>query len=164
MSNKQARNNLEKQYGKGCMFKKAKIEDKIEQKKTIKTYKQFKEEKRYTGKFIRLYESQMNYHHLVHKSEGGETSIENGAIVNSLAHIYMHSLPREEEEIINNELREYKRQSDECKVVFVDDLDFDFRVIPMEFKPSELDKKKGKYDRAKEMGNFKKIKKELEDR
>ena len=161
-ANSRVRKNLEKQYGKGCMFKNAHIEEKIEKKRTIKTYKQFKEERKYTGKFITLYESQMNYHHLKHRSEGGETTIENGAVVSSLAHMYLHSLPREQEEYINNELRRYKQESDECRVVLVDDLELPFKIVPMEFKPKDLEKKK--YDRAKEMEDFKKISKDLEDR
>ena len=139
-SNKKARQKLEKEYGKGDMFKKANIEEKIEKKKTIKTYKKFLEERHYTGKFIKLYKKQMNYHHLKHKSEGGETTIENGAIVSALAHMYMHSLPREQEEFINDELRKYKQEIDECKVVLVDDLDVPYKVNPMEFSIKEKHK------------------------
>ena len=82
----------------------------------------------------------MNYHHLKHKSEGGETTIENGAIVSALAHMYMHSLPREQEEFINDELRKYKQEIDECKVVFVDDLDVPYKVNAMEFSIEEKKK------------------------
>ena len=48
-------------------------------------------------------------HHLRHRSENGATSIENGANVAEVAHQYMHSLPRDQEEIINNMLRQWKR-------------------------------------------------------
>ena len=51
--NSKARQQLESIYGKGCMFKKARIEDQIEALKTIKTYKTFLRETRYTGKKIR---------------------------------------------------------------------------------------------------------------
>jgi hypothetical protein len=47
-------------------------------------------------------------HHLQHKSEKGATTVENGANVAEVAHQYMHSLPREQEEIINDMLREWK--------------------------------------------------------
>ncbi len=146
-SNKTARQKLEKEYGKGCMFKKANIEEKIEKKKTIKTYKKFLEERHYTSKFIKLYKKQMNYHHLKHKSEGGETTIENGAIVSALAHMYMHSLPREQEEFINDELRKYKQEIDECKVVFVDDLDVPYKVNTMEFSIKEKYKEREEEER-----------------
>ena len=56
-------------------------------------------------------------HHLQHKSEGGPTTIENGANVAEVAHQYMHSLPREQEEIVNNMLRQWK---DEFKIGVVE--------------------------------------------
>ena len=108
-SNKQARKELERIYGKGCMFSKAKIAEKIEARGGIKTYKQYKETVRYKrSKKIQM-EKTMNYHHLKHKKDGGKATIENGAVVNSLAHQYLHSLPREQEEVINNMLRDYKK-------------------------------------------------------
>jgi len=149
--NKKVREKLEKQYGKGCMFKKAKVEEKIE-KRVIKTYRKFIENRKYTGKVIEFYESQMNLHHLKHKAEGGATTVENSAEVCSLAHMYMHSLPRGQEEIINNILREYKRQIDECEVV-VDDVDVPFTVIPVEFYVDE----RGKYNRAKKKQEDKRL-------
>lgn len=136
------------------MFKKAGIEQKIEQKKTIKTYRRFLEEKRYTGKKIKHYEEIMTMHHLRHRSEEGKTDIQNGSVVNSLAHTYMHSLPREQEEYINNELREYKRQhSKECTVEFVDYLPLDFEVKAMVITPEEMQPSK-KYNRARDKREF----------
>ena len=160
--NKKIREQLERQYGKGCMFKKAKIEEKIEAKKIIKTYKKFLEEKHFKGKLIKLYNSQMNLHHLKHKSEGGETTLENGAVLSSIAHMYIHSLPREQEEFVNNQLREYKRQVDECKVVFVDDLKVPYEVKATEFNLEE--KMQGEYNRAKEKAETRKASEEYIDR
>ena len=51
-------------------------------------------------------------HHLKHRSEGGDTSVENGANVAEVAHQYLHSLPRDQEEIINNMLRQWKDDFD----------------------------------------------------
>lgn len=148
-SNKKIRKRLEKKYGKGCMFKKAHIEEKIEAKRTIKTYKQFIEEKHFTGKMIYIYENQMNLHHLVHRAEGGETTMENGAVVNSLAHMYMHSLPREQEEEINEELRQYKQDIDECKIVLVDDIETPYKICPLEIFLEERGYKKEKGEEEK---------------
>lgn len=144
--NKKIRKRLEKKYGKGCMFKKAHIEEKIEAKRTIKTYKQFIEEKHFTGKMIYIYENQMNLHHLKHRSEGGETTMENGAVVNSLAHMYMHSLPREQEEFINEELRQYKQDIDECKIVLVDDIETLYKICPLEIYIRGYDRNKRKQE------------------
>lgn len=107
-TNKVARQRLEAQYGKGCMFYKAHIPEQLEKLTTIKTYKKFLQETRYSGKKIRLLERNMTYHHLRHVSEGGKATDENGAVVNELAHRYIHSLPREDEEVVNNMLRQYK--------------------------------------------------------
>lgn len=163
--NKKIREELEKIYGKGCMFEKAKIAEKIEQKKTIKTYKKFIEGKRFSGKIIKKYKDTMTLHHLQHRSEKGKTTVENGAVVNSLAHMYLHSLPRNQEEFINNELREYKRQIDEnrnageCEVVLADDLEVPYEVQAIEFSVNE----KGKYNRAKKLQEDRKMIKEWEE-
>lgn len=154
-SNKKARELLEKIYGKGCMFKRARIAERIEAMGGIKTYKKFLEEKHYTLKEIRRYENIMTYHHLKHREDGGKATPENGAEINLLAHSYSHSLPRHQEEIINNMLRSYK-QSVECKVVLVDDLELPFTVVATEIIPAELEKKKLKYNRAKEKRKWKK--------
>lgn len=108
MNNKGAKHDLEVVYGKGCMFKRAHIEELIERIGNIKTYRQYKEEMHYKRRKVNSLESSLTYHHLKHRSEGGHTTIDNGAVVNELAHRYMHSLPREQEEVINDILREFK--------------------------------------------------------
>lgn len=63
---------LEKVYGKGCMFKKAKVEEQIyalRSKRIIKSYKSFLKETKYTLKKIKQLEGNMTYHHLQHRSE-----------------------------------------------------------------------------------------------
>lgn len=107
MTNKGVRELLEIIYGKDCMFYKAKIPERLKGT-NIKGYKQFIGELHYKSKKLHILERTLTLHHLKHQSEGGETTIENGAVVNELAHRYLHSLPREQEEIINNMLREYK--------------------------------------------------------
>ena len=152
--NRKIREELERIYGKGCMFQKAKVEKRIEEIGGIKTYKQFKEQHRFTLKRERVFENMMTYHHLIHKSEGGETTVENGAVVASLPHMYMHSLPREQEEIINDMLRNFK----ECKVVYED---FE---SPIKIKIRELSiDKRGRLER-RDKNEMAKLKKEYEDR
>lgn len=159
--NRKIREALERIYGEGCMFQKARIEQRIEELGGIKTYKQFKEEHKYTLKKIKAFENIQTLHHLVHKSEKGQTTIENGAVVNSLAHTYLHSLPRADEEKINDMLREYKK----CKVEFVDDLDTEIEVKTVLIKPSSLSKsEKIDRERRKKDKEWKRIKKEWEDR
>ena len=95
---------------------------------------------------IYIYENQMNLHHLIHRAEGGKTTVENGAVVNSLAHMYMHSLPREAEEFINEELRQYKQDIDECKVVLVDDIETPYKICPLEIHIKRYDRNKKKQE------------------
>jgi hypothetical protein len=178
-SNRSARQELEVIYGKGDMFKKAKIEEQVVQLKTIKTYKKFVTETRYTGKKIRQLEKNMTYHHLRHQSEGGRATIENGAIVNELAHRYLHSLPREQEEIINNMFRRYKMTGGimlptedglSVQSTFSIDLDFDIDkedclIIEAFDNTPEILEKRNKYNRAKAKRDFKQqVEEELYDK
>jgi len=106
--NKSKREELERIYGAGSMFQKARTEEYIETLPRIKGIKQFIKEKHYSGKILKQLRKQMQYHHMKHKSEGGKTTLENGAVVDAVEHPYMHSLPREYEEVINNHIRQWK--------------------------------------------------------
>lgn len=108
-SNKGARKELERIYGKQCMFEKARIAEQIEARGGIRTYREFKEHVKFKKSKRVQMEKTLTFHHLRHKSQQGKSEAENGALVNGLAHIYMHSLPREQEEVINNMLRDYKK-------------------------------------------------------
>ena len=150
--NQKVREELAKEYGNECMFKKAVSEKELKRRK-IKTYKQFIEEKRYTLKFIEHYEGIMTLHHLKHVEEGGETTKENGAIVSALGQFYIHSLQRSDEEVINNMLRVYKK----CKIEFVDDLDTGIELAFTDLQVYDNKKeKKDKFNRAKEKENSRK--------
>lgn len=175
--NKKIKNQLIRLYGNGCFFERAHIAEKIEQMGGIKTYKTFLEEKKYTGKKI-IY--QLSLHHLVHRSENGATSVYNGANVSTIAHQYLHSLPRDQEEIINNELRQFKYQIDMARMSVGDkNLSFekinipdgalnmeDVIEIPLEDNSklqAETEKKKPKFNRAKEKRQFQQMIEESEE-
>lgn len=172
--NKSIRIALAQVYGSGCMFKKSGAEKYIEKLGHIKTYKKFKEERHYTSKKIKALENLLTLHHLKHKSEGGKASIENGAIVNSLAHQYMHSLPRNQEEVINDYLREYKKQieSQELPVIIDDSLEAPFEISCAEISLEDnkfivrklTEKEIKKKEKAKEKRELQRIRKEFEDR
>lgn len=103
--NKNIKQQLIAIYGKQCMFERAKVAQKIEAMGGIDNFQTFVSKKKYKGKSISY---QLSLHHLKHRSEGGDTSVENGALVSEIAHQYLHSLSRENEEIANNMLREWK--------------------------------------------------------
>ena len=107
-SNKQVHNELARIYGNKCMFLASHCD-------TVH-YKQYKA--RYTSKQLQKLIKNITVHHLKHRSEGGHTDIKNCSLVSELAHRYIHTLPRDEEEIINNKIRQYK----ECKVELADDI------------------------------------------
>lgn len=78
---------------------------------------------------------------------GGKTTIQNGVIINILAHRYIHSLPREQEEIINDYLREWKKQNySKCEISFVNEIETDFEIDLAELEVEEEIKK---FNRAK---------------
>ena len=151
--NKAIRERLERIYGKGCMFQKAHIAQRIEEIGGIKTYKQYIQQHKYSFKKVKKLEETMTLHHLKHRADEGRTSEQNGAVINALAHGYLHSLPRNEEEIINNMLRDYKWRIDngrECKIELVDTLDIGVEVKVAEISFSEeIRPPKEKFNRAK---------------
>jgi hypothetical protein len=142
-SNKSAREELERIYGKKCMICQG-----------IRTIYPPKVQKGiYKGKSIA---KQLTYHHLVPKSLKGQTNVNNGAILCTNCHRWLESLPKMNREQINNELREYKREhSQECTVVYVDRLDVNFKVNAFVFTPEELQPKQ-KYNRAKDKREYQK--------
>nr|DAS67811.1 MAG TPA: hypothetical protein [Caudoviricetes sp.] len=87
MSNKKARQALERIYGKGCMMEKAGIR-KI--------------------KGIKKQDRQITYHHLRPKRLGGQATVENGANLAKYNHEWLESLSVQQRERINNQLRAYK--------------------------------------------------------
>ena len=87
MSNKKARQELERIYGKGCMMEKAGI-------------------RKITG--VKKQDRQITYHHLRPKRLGGQATVENGANLAKYNHEWLEKLSVQQREKINNQLRAYK--------------------------------------------------------
>lgn len=146
-------------YGKGCMFQKAKVAETLRRLGVEPTYSTFK--RKYKLNEQQTLERRMTLHHLKHKSEGGPTTIENGAIVNELAHRYLHILKRNNEELANNLMRDWKRNIDngyeECEVQLVPEeeieqpYELDVAALEFDLKGQIKVKKKAKkkYNRSK---------------
>ena len=150
-SNKSAREELERIYGKKCMICQG-IKDIYPPKPHKGTFK---------GKSIAR---QLTYHHLIPKRLKGQTNVNNGAVLCTSCHRWLESLSEFNREQINNALREYKRQhSQECTVEYVDKLDTDFKINAFVFVPEDLEPKK-KYNRAKDKREFEKRIREEEER
>jgi hypothetical protein len=145
-SNKSIRQQLEKIYGKDCMFQKARVAERLAQIEGVLTYHKFVEQQHYTQRKIQKLEKNMTLHHLQHVSEGGTTTVKNGANINEMAHRYLHNgLNREQEEIANNMLREYK----ECKVQLDDNFSPEFEVCALSIMISDNDVKIEPLERVK---------------
>ena len=73
-------------------------------------------------------------------------------------HSWFHQQSPQAQGYMNALFQEYKRQVDECQVVFVDKLDLGFEIKPVTFTIDErgqiLDTKKEKYNRAKVKEEF----------
>ena len=153
-NNKKAKEELMKLYGKGCMFEKAQIAERIAKMGGIKTYASYLAGKKFKGKSIK---KQLTYHHLQHKSDGGRATVDNGAVVEATAHAYMHSLPRHQEEIINNMLRAYKINFMELNqgqvlgsgTVEIED-EIEYISIPIEQDEAEIRRARAIYEKKKQ--------------
>lgn len=165
-TNKVAREELIRLYGKESMFKSSGAEQYIEGLKRIKTFAKFKQQKRYKGQ--KLSKDKLQYHHLKHKSEGGKATVENGALVYGDEHGYMHSLPRPQEELINNHIRQWKvdfmiLQNMQVKESGVLEKDEDYIEIPVHTTRVNL-KELEERRRRQEKRAYQKLRKEMEDR
>ena len=135
-SNKKAKEELIRRYGTECFIEKLKLR---------------KEPKKcYTGKSQMKRMKQLTYHHIKMKKDGGEATRENGALLSAENHSWFHQQSSQAQGYMNALFQEYKRQVDECRVVFVDELDLGFEVKATEFHIGERELKKEKYNRAKE--------------
>lgn len=170
-NNKQIREELEAIYGKGCMFEKSKAEEYVSSLPRIKGFKMFIKERHFTSKEIAILKKRMNYHHLEHRADGGQTTLENGAVISELAHRYIHSLPRNQEEIINDHIRKWKLdvisltteaviESQEIDI----DLSKDYIELPAVTYRKKNKKQLEEEERRKEKRELQKLKKEYETR
>ena len=133
MSNKRAKQKLIRLYGAECFIEKLHLREDTEPR-------------RYTSKGQYKRMKQLTYHHIREKSNGGQATIENGALLSAENHIWFNKQSEEAQKQMNELFQKYK-QSAKCKVEFVDKLDTRFTVASAIIVPAELEKK---YNRAKE--------------
>lgn len=139
MTNKSAKDKLIKLYGKECFIDKLHLRKDKERKYTSK--KQYKKMK------------ELTYHHIKEVSEGGETTIENGALLSLENHIWFNNQPKEVQDKLNKKFQEYKK----CKVIIEEDL-----RLPIEIKEAFIDFKEK--EKRKQKRKIQKLKKEVEGR
>ena len=139
-SNKNAKQELIKRYGAECFIEKLHL-----RKDTTP--------RRYTSKGQKKRMKQLTYHHIKMKKDGGKATVENGALLSAENHSWFHQQSPQAQGYMNAMFQEYKKQADECTVVFVDELDLPFEIKAMDFSIDE----RGKFNRAKEKRKTQKI-------
>jgi hypothetical protein len=150
-SNKRAKQELIRRYGAECFI------EKLQLRKEPK--------KRYTGQGQMKRMKQLTYHHIKMKKDGGRATVENGALLSAENHSWFHQQSPQMQGYMNAIFQEYKRQSDECVIEFVDHLDLGFTVQATTFMVPDKEVKKEKYDRAKTKEEFRKrIREDLDER
>ena len=134
MSNKKARKKLIKLYGAECFIEKLHLRTDTEPRQ-------------YTSKGQYKRMKQLTYHHIREKQHGGKATVENGALLSAENHIWFNEQSKEAQKQMNELFQKYK-QSIECKVEFVDELDTRFSIASAIIVLSDLEKEH--YNRAKE--------------
>ena len=139
-SNKSAKQELIKRYGAECFIEKLRL-----RKDTTPRI--------YTSKGQKKRMKQLTYHHIRMRKDGGKATVENGALLSTENHQWFHKQSEAAQGYMNAMFQEYKRQTDELKVVFVNELDLPFTVKAMEFNLDEREK----YNRAEKKREDQKI-------
>ena len=142
-NNKREKEKLIRIYGAECFIEKLKL------RKDVKPIK-------YKSKGQMKKMKQLTFHHIKMRKDGGKATVENGALLSAENHAWFHQQSSKDQAQMNDMFQEYKKQYQECEVVFVDDLDLGFEIKVMEFHIDEREHKKDKYNRAKEKREFQK--------
>ncbi len=140
MSNKKAKEKLIELYGAECFIEKLHLRVDTEPRK-------------YTSKGQYKRMKQLTYHHIRERQHGGKATVENGALLSEENHMWFNKQSKQEQKQMNELFQQYK-QSIECKVEFVDNLDTRFSIASAIIVPSELEKEH--YNRSREKRAWKK--------
>ena len=156
-SNKSARQELERLFGKKCMIEQLGIR-----------YIPSKERRKIKG--YTKYDEYLTFHHIKEKHNGGKSTPENGALIKGYNHRWLHTLPDYQKEQINEALQQYKlallakrvevdEKGNTKEVVEEIPLDFsadDFITLPA-FDTDKKPNKKKKFNRAKHKRELQKM-------
>ena len=140
MSNKEAKQRLIELYGAECFIEKLHLRKDTEPRKYSSK-----------GQYKRM--KQLTYHHIQERSNGGQATVENGALLSTENHEWFNRQSKEAQRQMNELFQQYKA-SVECKVEFVDNLDTRFSIASAIIVPAELEKEH--YNRAREKRAWKK--------
>ena len=122
-SNRQIKEELIKRYGAKCFIERLHLRD-----TSGLIYKG-------KGQYEKM--KALTYHHIQERSKGGQTTIENGALLSNENHIWFNEQTKGEQQVMNRMFQQLKRDIDECRVSIVDDLETSFEVKGAEIKFNE---------------------------
>ena len=92
-SNRNVKRRLVQLFGKECFIDKLQLRE---------------ETKNYTGKNQKKKMKQLTYHHIIEKQNGGQATVENGAVLSEENHIWFNKQSKVKQNEINNKFQEYK--------------------------------------------------------
>ena len=107
-SNRRKKEELIKIYGPKCF---------IEELGLRKPSEIAKERKKYTGKKQLKIMDELTYHHIIERSKGGKTTIENGAVLRNINHQWFNRLSKERQAEINKMFQEYKKKIPDITII-----------------------------------------------
>ena len=142
--NRRARNKMIKIFGKKCFIEEL----------HLRTPEEIEADKaRYTGKHQRRIIDDLTYHHILEKSSQGKSTIENGALLRTINHMWFHRLSPIQQRKINQLFQQYKRQFyHRIDVSFDEEVDTNIEInigeLELTDKAIKL-KRKGKYSLKK---------------
>ena len=153
-SNRSARQELERIFGKKCMIEALGIR-----------YIPSKERRKIKG--YTKYDDYLTYHHIKEKHDGGKSTAENGALLRGYNHRWLHSLPYHQKEQINQALQQYKLTilAKRLEANELGEINEVVEEIPLDFNPEDFvtipaytteKRKKVKFNRAKTKREFRK--------
>lgn len=98
-SNKRAKEALIRLYGPECFIEKLHLrhDDKP---------------RTYTGKAQYKRMKELTYHHILERSKGGKSTVENGALLSAENHMWFNKQTKEKQKEMNDKFQEHKRQFD----------------------------------------------------
>jgi len=113
-NNREAREELIRRYGAECFIERLHLRDTSGLK--------------YKGKGQYEKMKMLTYHHIQLRSKGGQSTVENGALLSNENHAWFHKQPKGEQERMNKMFQQLKQDIDECRVEYVDELEVPFSI------------------------------------
>lgn len=109
-SNTEAKKRTIARYGNKCFIEALGLRTEKEVAADIRRFKSKKQ---------RAILDELTYHHIIEKCKGGKATVENGAILRNINHIWFNRLSKEKQAEINKLFQEYKAQLDKERTVLI---------------------------------------------